>query len=148
MGDVAVCQLSLTLLKQGLQLIRIRCAAKHDLRCQLSAKGQGIFVDGVELADGCKVEKQIGTDIDRSAVFIQRVQNETMTTETVICSHKPRLFYRNTLLRSSYNGIDLFHRMGHLFIPQAADGQVENTGKKCILKMVSSPCGRSIGGKA
>src|SRR5690625_3116913 len=93
MGDVAVCQLSLTLLKQCLQLIRIRCAAKHDLSCQLSAKGQGIFVDGVELADGCKVEKQIGTDIDRSAVFIQRVQNETMKTETVICSHKSRLFY-------------------------------------------------------
>src|SRR5690625_6049503 len=83
MEDVAVCQLSLTLLKQCLQLIRIRCAAKYDLGCQLPAKGQGIFVDGVELADGCKVEEQIGTDIDRSAVFIERVQNETLKTETV-----------------------------------------------------------------
>src|SRR5690625_6511061 len=125
MGDVAVCQLSLTLLKQCLQLIRIRCAAKHDLSCQLSAKGQGIFVDGVELADGCKVEKQIGTDIDRSAVFIQRVQNETMKTETVICSHKSRLFYLNTILRSSYNCIDLFQRLGLIFIIQKPFGQVE-----------------------
>src|SRR5690625_2402192 len=127
MGDVAVCQLSLTLLKQCLQLIRIRCAAKHDLSCQLSAKGQGIFVDGVELADGCKVVKQSAADIERSAVFIQRVQIQTMKTDTVICSHKSRLFYLSTSLRSSYNGIDLFHRMGHIFILQTAVGQVENT---------------------
>src|SRR5690625_3385193 len=127
MGDVAVCQLSLTLLKQCLQLVRIRCAAKHDLSCQLSAKGQGIFVVGVVLADGCKVVKQIGTDIDRSAVFIQRVQNEIMKTESAICSNKSRLFYLYTILRSSYNGIDLFHRMGHIFILQTAVGQVENT---------------------
>src|SRR5690625_3355557 len=127
MGDVAVCRLRLSLLKQCRQLSRVRCAAKQDLSCQLSAKGQGICVDGVELADGCKVEKQIGTDSDRSAVFIQRVQNETMKTETVICSHKSRLFYLNTILRSSYNGIDLFHRMGHIFILHTAVGQVENT---------------------
>src|SRR5690625_1364822 len=115
MGDVAVCQLSLTLLKQCLQLIRIRCAAKHDLSCQLSAKGQGIFVDGVELADGCKVEKQIGTDIDRSAVFIQRVQNETMKTETVICSHKPDCCISIRFREGVTKGMDCSTRWSTLF---------------------------------